>query len=84
MNLLLLIAIPLLTSIALLLTRSKSSVKWIALTGSVVQLALAFILLFAFQNERAAGNDSQMLFDLSTNGFLHGISIFILVLMEYR
>ncbi|MES1225560.1 MAG: NADH-quinone oxidoreductase subunit M, partial [Bacteroidota bacterium] len=69
MNLLLLIAIPLLTSIALLLTKSKSSVKWIALAGSVVQLALAFVLLMAFRNERAAGNESQMLFDLQCKWF---------------
>ncbi|MES1225105.1 MAG: NADH-quinone oxidoreductase subunit M [Bacteroidota bacterium] len=69
MNLLLLIAIPLLTSIALLLTKSKSSVKWIALAGSVVQLALAFVLLMAFRNERAAGNNAQMLFDLQYKWF---------------
>ncbi|MBK5272170.1 MAG: NADH-quinone oxidoreductase subunit M, partial [Bacteroidia bacterium] len=69
MNLLLVIAIPLLTSIALLLTKNKSSVKWIALTGSAVQLVLAFALLFAFRNERAAGNSAQMLFELQYTWF---------------
>ena len=51
MNLLLLIGAPLLTAIAVLLSRSKQQVKWISLFGSVVQLALAFALLFAFRQE---------------------------------
>ena len=63
MNLLLLIGIPLLTAVAVLLSRNKQQVKWISLTGAVVQLAAAFALLFAFQNQRAEGNTAQMLFD---------------------
>lgn len=69
MNLTLLILIPLLTAIALLLARKTTQVKWIALTGSVVQLVLAFILLFAFRNERAAGNTDQMLFEQNYSWF---------------
>jgi NADH-quinone oxidoreductase subunit M len=63
MNLLLLIGIPLLTAVAVLLSRNKQQVKWISLAGSVAQLILAFVLFFAFRNERAAGNTTQMLFE---------------------
>ena len=63
MNLLLLIGAPLLTAVAVLLSRNKQQVKWISLAGSAVQLALAFALLFAFRQERAAGNNAQMLFE---------------------
>ncbi|HEX4878107.1 MAG TPA: proton-conducting transporter membrane subunit, partial [Chitinophagaceae bacterium] len=63
MNLLLLIGAPLLTALAVLLSRNKQQVKWISLAGSAVQLALAFALLFAFRQERAAGNNAQMLFE---------------------
>ena len=65
MNLLLLIGTPLLTALLVLLSRNKQQVKWISLIGSVVQLALAFFLLMAYRNERAAGNMDQMLFDQS-------------------
>lgn len=63
MNLLLLIGTPLLTAVAVLLSSNKQQVKWISLFGSVVQLALSFVLLFAFNKEKAAGNASQMLFE---------------------
>jgi NADH-quinone oxidoreductase subunit M len=63
MNLLLLIIIPLVTAVAALLCRNKQQVRWISFAGSVVQLVLAFILLLAFRNERAAGNTEQMLFE---------------------
>lgn len=63
MNLLLLIAIPLLTALAVLLSRNKEQVKWTALMGSFIQLVFAFLLLFAFNKERAAGNTAQMLFE---------------------
>lgn len=63
MNLLLLIGAPLLTAVAVLLSRNKQQVKWISLAGSVVQLGLAFALLFAFNTERADGNAAQMLFE---------------------
>lgn len=63
MNLLLLIAIPLLTALVVLLCRNKEQVRWAALAGSVAQLGFAFILLLAFNNEKAAGNPSQMFFE---------------------
>jgi len=63
MNLLLLIGIPLLTAIAVLLSRNTIQVRWISLTGSLVQLVLSFLLLFTFRNERIAGSTTQMLFE---------------------
>lgn len=62
MNLLLLIGIPLLTAIAVLLSRNTQQVRWISFAGSTIQLLLAFVLFFAFRNERSAGNTAQMLF----------------------
>ena len=63
MNLLLLIGIPLLTAIAVLLSRNTQQVRWISLSGSLVQLILSFVLFFSFRNERALGNNTQMLFE---------------------
>ena len=61
--------------------------------GSVLQFVLAFVLFFAFRNERAAGNDAQMLFELQYNWFpaLHisfhlgvdGISVAMILLTAF-
>jgi len=63
MNLSILILIPLLTAATVLLAGNKQQVKWISLAGAIIQLGAAFLLLFFYNNERAAGNDSQMLFE---------------------
>ncbi len=63
MNLTLLIGLPLLTALLVLLARSSHQVKWIALVGSVLQLALAFGLYFAFRQQRVIDPASQMLFE---------------------
>ncbi|MBL7723175.1 MAG: NADH-quinone oxidoreductase subunit M [Chitinophagaceae bacterium] len=63
MNLLLLIGAPLLTAVAVLFSRNKQQVRWISLLGSIVQIILAFALLFAFRQERAENNSAQMLFE---------------------
>ena len=93
MNLLLLIAIPLLTALALLLTKKTASVKWIALAGSAVQLILTFVLFFAFRHEREAGNAAQMLFEQQHNWFpawhihfhigVDGISVAMILLTAF-
>ena len=62
MNLLLLLLIPLLTAVVLLMPGKTAQVKWIALVGSSLQLILAFILLFAYNQQRAGGDTAQMLF----------------------
>ena len=93
MNLILLILLPLLTAVAILLVRSASQVRWVALTGSALQLALAFFLYFAFTNERVAGNMAQVLFELQYNWFpdwhisfhlgVDGISVAMILLTAF-
>ncbi len=63
MNLYLLILVPLFTAAAALLARNKQQVRWISLAGSVAQLILSFVLYCAFTNEKAGGNESQILFE---------------------
>lgn len=63
MNLLILIGIPLLTAIAVLLSRNGQQVRWLALAGSAAQLVFSFVLLFAFQQARTSGDTAQMLFE---------------------
>ncbi len=93
MNLLLLIEIPLLTAILVLLSRNQQQVKWISLIGSVIQLALAFTLLFTFRHERAMNNVAQMLFEQNYTLFaslninfhigVDGISVAMILLTSF-
>ncbi len=93
MNLLLLIVAPLLTAVAVLLSRNKQQVKWISLCGAIVQLGLAFALLLAFNKERAAGNATQMLFEQNYKLFaslninfhfgVDGISVAMILLTSF-
>ena len=52
MNLLFLIGLPLLTAIAVLLSRNKQQVKWISFAGSVAQLGFAFAFILSFINRK--------------------------------
>lgn len=63
MNLSLLILIPLLTAIAILFCKGLKQVRSVALFGSAVQLGAALFLLYAYWQERATGNTTQMLFE---------------------
>jgi NADH-quinone oxidoreductase subunit M len=93
MNLLLLIAIPLLTAVATLLSRNAQQVKWISLTGSAAQVILAFVLLMAYRGEVAAGNAGPMYFEQNYALFppwninfhigVDGISIAMLLLTSF-
>ena len=93
MNLLLLILLPLLTAVAILLMRNAAQVKWVALAGATLQLALAFALLFFFRQERIDGNTAQMLFELQYNWFpawhisfhlgVDGISVAMILLTAF-
>jgi len=65
MNLLYLLGVPLITSVALLFARNVKSVKLISLIGSTIQFALAFFLVYAFRQERILGNAEDMLFQKS-------------------
>ena len=93
MNLTLLILIPLLTSVAILLMRNEQQVKLTALLGAGAQFVLAIVLLFAFRAERAAGNTTQMLFELQYKWFpawnisfhlgVDGISVAMILLTAF-
>ena len=93
MNLLLLIVIPLLTAIAILLSRNTKQVRWISLAGSTIQLVFAFVLFFTFRNERASGDATQMLFQQTFSLFpawninfhigVDGISIAMVLLTAF-
>jgi len=93
MNLLILLAIPLLTALALLFPRNTNGVKWMSLAGATVQFIIAFILLFSYRSERAGGNTDQMLFQQNFSWFsqLHinfhvgadGISIAMILLTAF-
>src|SRR6186713_3554134 len=93
MNLLILLAIPLLTALALLFPRNTNGVKWMSLAGATVQFIIAFILLFSYRSERAVGNTDQMLFQQNFSWFsqLHinfhvgadGISIAMILLTAF-
>ena len=93
MNLLLLILLPLFTAVTILLVKNVQQVKWIALIGSALQLALAFALLYFFNMEKATGNTAQMLFELQYNWFpawhitfhlgVDGISVAMILLTAF-
>ncbi len=93
MNLLLLILLPLLTIVTILLMRNAAQVKWAALLGSTGQFILALVLLFGFRQERSAGNEAQILFELQYNWFpawhisfhigVNGISVAMILLTAF-
>lgn len=70
MNLSLLVLAPLITAIAVLFCRGLNGVRWVALAGATVQLLLSFGLLALYWKERAAGNDTDMLFEYRHAWFL--------------
>ncbi len=93
MNLLLLIALPLLTAIAVLLAQNKQQVRCLSLVGSVAQLILSLILLFAFQQAKLQQPATTILFEQnfpfiqSLNIHLHfgvdGISVAMILLTSF-
>ncbi|MFM2139722.1 MAG: hypothetical protein RJA57_2029 [Bacteroidota bacterium] len=63
MNLIILLAAPLLTALLTLVARNRDQVRWTALAGSVLQLGLAIVLFLAFRSEKATQPDAVMLFE---------------------
>lgn len=62
-NLSLLVLLPLLTALVVLFCRDGKQIRWTALAGSLFQLGIASSIMFSYIGERAAGNNSQMLFE---------------------
>lgn len=93
MNLSLLVLAPLITAVAVLFCRGRSSIRWVSLAGVTVQLGLAIALLALYWKERAAGNDSAMLFETRHTWFqawnleyhlgVDGISVAMILLTAF-
>src|ERR1043165_3875686 len=73
-NLSVLLIIPLVTAVFVLLCRTASQVKWVSLLGSVVQLGYSSTLMLNYMSARAAGNNSQMLYE-SRHSWFRGLNI---------
>ena len=88
-----LIILPLLTAIAVLFCRGLKQVRVVALSGAIAQLVLSIGLLVQYWKERAAGNDSVMLFQSDYEWFapmnihyhvgVDGISIAMILLTAF-
>ena len=93
MNLLLLLIAPLLTAVAVLLSRNREQVKWISLVGALIQLGLSIALLVLFRQEMAGGHGLQMVFEQSQPLFaslgiyfhfgVDGISVAMILLTSF-
>ncbi len=92
MNLLLLISFPLLTIVVLLIAKQQQA-KWIAFTGSVIQLVLAIGLFTSNNAKRSNGDVQQFLFEEQYHWFpslnisfhigVDGISIAMILLTAF-
>jgi NADH-quinone oxidoreductase subunit M len=93
MNLSLFIIFPALTAIAVLFCTGLKQVRMVSLIGSSVQLISSFSLLILYWKERAAGNNSQFLFEYDVSWFaplnihyhigVDGISISMILLTAF-
>jgi NADH-quinone oxidoreductase subunit M len=93
MNLLLLLAVPFITAIAVLLLRSKEQIRWAAFIGAAAQLALAFGLYSAYRTAKLNGDTASFLFQQQYNWFpdwnisfhlgVDGISIAMILLTAF-
>ena len=88
-----LIILPLFTAIAVLFCSGLKQVRVVALSGAIAQLVLGIGLLVQYWKERAAGNDSVMLFQSDYEWFapmnihyhvgVDGISIAMILLTAF-
>jgi NADH-quinone oxidoreductase subunit M len=69
MNLLLLLAVPLLTALVVLCLKDKQQIRWTAFIGAGIQLALSFGLLGAYHAAKLNGDNHSMLFQQQYNWF---------------
>ena len=93
MNLSFLVLVPLITAVAVLFCSRINGIRWVSLAGATVQLLLSFGLLAFYSKERAAGNDTAMLFESrhawfpSLNIWYHvgvdGISVAMILLTAF-
>jgi NADH-quinone oxidoreductase subunit M len=88
-----LIILPLSTTVGVLLCKGMKQVRNMSLAGASAQMVLAFAFLVQYWKQRAAGNQSQMLFEENHTWFaplniqyhvgLDGISIAMILLTAF-
>lgn len=88
-----LVIFPLLATFAILFCQTTAQIKWTALAGSLVQLILSSLLMYAYYAERAAGNTAQMLFEARYSWYsalnieyyvgVDGISVIMIMLTAF-
>src|SRR5664279_3016078 len=93
MNLSLLIILPALTAIAVLFCNGLKQVRAVSLIGASAQFISSLGLLITYWKERAAGNDSQFLFEFNVSWFaplniryhvgVDGISVAMILLTAF-
>jgi NADH-quinone oxidoreductase subunit M len=93
MNLSLLILLPLITAFAILFCKGLKQIRVVAFVGSLIQLALAIVLLVLYWKQRDAGNTAAMLFESNYSWFsslninyhigVDGISIAMILLTTF-
>src|SRR5918998_1573483 len=93
MNLTLLVLVPLFTAFATLFCNGIKQVRVVSLVGALIQLAIGFILLIFYWQERDAGNTAIMLFESNYSWFkplninyhigVDGISIAMILLTSF-
>ncbi len=93
MNLSLLIILPLVTAMAVLFCKGLKQVRTVSLIGASAQFLSALGLLWVYWKERAAGNNSQFLFDFNYTWFaplkihyhigVDGISVAMILLTAF-
>ncbi len=69
MNLLLLLAVPLLTALVVLLLNNKQQIRWTAFIGAGIQLALSVGLFAAYNTARSNGEQANFIFEQQYNWF---------------
>ncbi len=69
MNLLLLLAVPLLTALVVLFLKNKQQIRWTAFIGAGVQLALSVGLFAAYNTARNNGQQANFIFEQQHNWF---------------
>jgi NADH-quinone oxidoreductase subunit M len=69
MNLLLLLAVPLLTALFVLLLKNKQQIRWTAFIGAGIQLALSVGLFSAYNTARVNGQNAHFVFEQQYNWF---------------
>jgi NADH-quinone oxidoreductase subunit M len=93
MNFSLFIIIPALTAIAVLFCTGLKQLRTVSLIGASAQLLCSLGLLMLYWNERAAGNNSQFLFEFNVSWFaplnihyhvgVDGISVAMILLTAF-